>query len=206
MRVWAAALLAVAVTFALFHLMSALVSMDPAAAAPGVASTPVEFQRVRRESPVRTKRRRLPERPEAPRPRPLQGAPTARLAPLARPDLGPVDTGVALPALASLAAPGLGVALSDMDVVPLVRVPPEYPMRAARRGIGGWVLLEFTVTATGSVTDVVVLDSEPPRTFDRVARRAVSRFKYRPRVEDGRPVERRGVRIVIDFDPTAAGS
>ncbi len=205
MRVWTAGLLAVAVTFALFHLMSALVSMDPTAAAQSVASRPVEFQRVRRDSEVRTKKRRLPERPEAPRPSPLPGAPAA---PLPMPDFGPVDAdvGVAVPALASLAAPGLGAALSDMDVVPLVRVPPAYPMRAARRGIGGWVLLEVTVTATGRVTDVVVLASEPPRTFDRVAKRAVARFKYRPKIEDGRPVERRGVRIVIDFDPTGSSS
>ncbi len=203
MRVWAAGLLAVAVTFVLFRLMGALVSMDATAETQSIAGRPVEFQQVRRESPLRTKKRRLPEKPETPRPSPLPGAPAA---PVAMPDLGPVDVGVAAPGLGSLGGPGFGAALSDMDVVPLVRVPPEYPLRAARMGIGGWVLLEFTVTATGSVTDVVVLDSEPPRTFDRVARRAVSRFKYRPRVEDGRPVERRGVRIVIDFDPTAAGS
>ena len=203
MRTWAAGLLALAVTFALFRLMSALVSTDPAAEAQSVASRPVEFQQVRRESQVRTKKRHLPEKPEAPRPSPLPGAPAA---PLPMPDLGPVDMGVAVPALASLPAPGFGGALSDMDVVPLVRVPPDYPLRAARRGIGGWVLLEFTVTATGRVTDVVVLDSEPPRTFDRVAKRAVGRFKYRPKIEDGRPVERRGVRIVIDFDPEESGS
>ena len=203
MRVWAAGLLAFVVTFGLFRLMSALVSADSTAAIESVASRPVEFQQVRRESELRTKKRRLPEKPERPRTRPLPDAPAA---PVRMPDLGPVDTGVTVPALGSLGVPGMGTALSDMDVVPLVRVPPEYPLRAARMGISGWVLLEFTVTSRGSVTDVVVLDSEPPRTFDRVAERAVARFKYRPKIENGQPVERRGVRIVIDFDPTGAGS
>ena len=39
----------------------------------------------------------------------------------------------------------------DGDIQPLVRVPPEYPLRAAERGIEGEVCAVFTVTPEGTV-------------------------------------------------------
>jgi protein TonB len=45
-----------------------------------------------------------------------------------------------------------------------------------------------------------VVDSEPPRVFDRAALRAVARWKYRPKVEDGAAVVRHGVMVVLTFE------
>ena len=95
--------------------------------------------------------------------------------------------------------------MSDMDAVPLVRIQPEYPRRAAQLGLKGWVHLRFTVTTLGTVENVQVVDSDPPRTFDRAASRAVEKFKYRPKVVDGQPVEQHGVEIVITFDGVEEG-
>ena len=67
-------------------------------------------------------------------------------------------------------------------------------------GLKGWVLVEFTVTTLGTTKDIRVADSEPKRTFDRSAMRAVKKFKYRPKVVDGKPVVQHGVQIVITFD------
>ena len=42
---------------------------------------------------------------------------------------------------------------SDRDVIPLVRINPDYPPRALSRGLEGWVQVQFTITATGTVKD-----------------------------------------------------
>jgi protein TonB len=89
---------------------------------------------------------------------------------------------------------------SDRDIVPLVRIPPEYPARAQQRGIEGWVLIEFTITPSGTVQDPKVLDADPKGIFDDAAIKSISRWKYNPKVENGQAVERRGIRVVLRFD------
>jgi periplasmic protein TonB len=89
---------------------------------------------------------------------------------------------------------------SDRDVIPLVRINPEYPRRAQSRGVEGWVQFEFTITPAGTVKDVKVIDSEPKGLFEDAATKAILRWKYNPKVEEGRAVERRGIRVVLRFD------
>jgi protein TonB len=89
---------------------------------------------------------------------------------------------------------------SDRDVIPLVRINPEYPRRAQQRGIEGWVQVEFTITAAGTVRDPTVIDADPKGLFEDAAVKAIGRWKYNPKVEEGRAVERRGVRVVMRFD------
>lgn len=76
---------------------------------------------------------------------------------------------------------------SDRTATPIVRIPPQYPERAARRGIEGWVLIEFTITSAGTVADAVVVDADPQNVFNRSALRAIQRWKYRPKIVDGKP-------------------
>ncbi len=68
------------------------------------------------------------------------------------------------------------------------KVEATYPQRALRQRIEGWVELTFTVTAAGDVTDVVVVDSQPRREFDREAARALGQWKFKPRITNGKPV------------------
>jgi protein TonB len=89
---------------------------------------------------------------------------------------------------------------SDRDIVPLVRIPPDYPARAQQRGIEGWVLVEFTITPSGTVQDPKVLDADPKGMFDDAALKSIARWKYNPKVENGVAVERRGIRVVLRFD------
>ncbi len=88
---------------------------------------------------------------------------------------------------------------ADRDVVPLVRINPEYPTRARERGIEGWVQVEFTITAAGTVADPKVIDADPKGLFERAALAAIGRWKYNPKVVDGRAMERRGVMVVLTF-------
>lgn len=98
---------------------------------------------------------------------------------------------------------GLAVDLPDLDVdlgldfggdiqiarelIPLVRIPADYPRRALLNEIEGFVVLRFIVTETGSVADPEILRSEPPGVFDSAALRAVRRWKYQPQIRDGKP-------------------
>jgi protein TonB len=96
--------------------------------------------------------------------------------------------------------PGVGVAGIDTDVIPRVRVNPDYPPHAITRGTEGWVQVRFTVTAIGTVRDAVVVASEPGTTFDEAALKAIARWRYNPRVENGEAVERVGLQTIIRFE------
>ena len=89
---------------------------------------------------------------------------------------------------------------TDGEYLPIVKVAPFYPRRAASRNIQGYVLLEFTVTAMGSVRDPVVVEASPPGVFDRAAIAAALKFKYKPKVLNGRAMDVRGVRNLIRFE------
>jgi protein TonB len=70
-------------------------------------------------------------------------------------------------------------------------VAPTYPPRALERGIQGWVDIEFTVGADGTVRDAAVKAAEPAGTFDRAAINAVERWRYEPRLINGAAVDTR---------------
>ena len=42
--------------------------------------------------------------------------------------------------------------------------------------------------------------AKPANIFNDAALKAISRWRYNPKVENGQPVERRGVRTIIRFD------
>ena len=48
--------------------------------------------------------------------------------------------------------------------------------------------------------DPVVIDAKPPGIFDRAAIQAALKFKYKPKVVNGEPVEVAGVRNLIKFE------
>ena len=60
-------------------------------------------------------------------------------------------------------------------------------------------MLEFVVTKLGSVRDPVVVWSQPNGMFDRAAVRSALKFKYKPMIRDGNPVEVTGVLNQITF-------
>lgn len=93
------------------------------------------------------------------------------------------------------------ISITDGEMLPLVNVTPEYPTRAASRGIEGWCQVRFTVDATGNVVEdsIEVVDAEPQGIFDRSSIRAAARFKFQPRVKDGVGVAVPGVQYVFRY-------
>jgi TonB family protein len=106
---------------------------------------------------------------------------------------------LATPILAGLLAQRTAFAQSDDEYLPIVKVAPIYPPRAAARGLDGYVVVEYTVTDQGSVQDVFVVESSASL-FDQAAIDAVLKFKYQPRITSGRAVAVPGVQSVIRFE------
>lgn len=191
--------LAAGITFALFWLMQFLISMKSDFFDESKRGRVVEFVRLKRESDLELKKRRLPEkreREEEPPP------PDIDLSSTPKPNQEVMA--IAAPStdfdLALTGGPHLGGAPSDSDIIPLVRVLPQYPPQAASRGIEGWVIVEFTISAAGTVKDPVIVDAHPSSIFNRSMLRAIKKWKYRPKIEDGVPVERTGVRVRQNFE------
>ena len=94
------------------------------------------------------------------------------------------------------------ISATDGDYLPLVAIAPQYPTRAAQRGIQGWCLVSFTVDGLGNVVEetITVVDAEPANIFDRSSERAAARFKFQPRVVDGKGVEVAGFQYLFRYE------
>lgn len=93
---------------------------------------------------------------------------------------------------------GIGGFSSDGDYLPIVKVAPKYPSRAANRGLEGYCTVEYTVTKSGETRDITVVDC-PDSVFASASVKAAEKFKYKPKVIDGEPVEVPGVRNRFTF-------
>ena len=93
------------------------------------------------------------------------------------------------------------ISATDGDFLPLVAIAPQYPSRAAQRGIQGWCLVSFTVNELGNVDEdsIEVVDAEPANIFNRSSMRAATRFKFQPRVVDGAGVAVPGVQYLFRY-------
>jgi TonB family protein len=71
-----------------------------------------------------------------------------------------------------------GLASKKAELTPLKSRPPNYPWQARRKGIEGFVKLEFSVDAEGKVRDVEVLDAMPEGVFEKAASKAISKWTF----------------------------
>ena len=139
-------------------------------------------------------------------PQPIEVVEEEYTPPERQPVLGPTpSTGIVNSEAAAVTGVDLTpteIVIGNSELVPLVAIAPQYPTRAAQRGIEGWCLVSFTVDGRGNVIEdsIVVVEAEPPGVFDRTSMRAVTRFKYQPQVVDGEGVEVPGVQYLFRYD------
>ncbi len=176
----------------LYWVMWRLVSV-PVDAISLQTATRVEFTRMRQDSEVQKKQE---EKVQPDKPPPVPEVPQLNFA------KGSVENNVAqltpvVDANSAMSKMKM-TAGSDRDIIPLVRINPDYPPRALSRGIQGWVIVQFTISATGTVKDPKVVDSSNS-IFDDAALKAIARWRYNPKVEEGVAVERVGVQTKLVF-------
>ena len=187
--------LGVVATFGLFLLMQALIKSDKSPFEKQISGKIVDFVRVEHESTVETKLRKPKPPPPPDEPPPHK----PRMSFDASADSQGIDISQVNVEVDLTIDHGAGFS-SDGEYLPIVKVAPVYPRRAQTRGIEGYVLLEFVVTRTGAVRDPVIIESKPPGIFDRAAVNAALKFKYKPKVVNGEPIDVAGVRNRITFE------
>ena len=125
------------------------------------------------------------------------------------PDLEPIQFETQIDMNVANTAPMTGVNLNlnssgmssgDGEYLPIVKVAPIYPRRAQTRGITGYCIVEYTVTKTGSIRDPFTVDCQPKGIFERASLKASEKFKYKPRVVDGEPIEVAGVQNKFTYE------
>ena len=93
-----------------------------------------------------------------------------------------------------------GLSASDGEYLPIVKVAPIYPRRAQSRGVTGYCTVEYTVTKSGTTRDIVPVDCDPSGYFERASVKAAEKFKYKPRVVDGEPIEVPGIQNRFTYE------
>ena len=191
------------VSLALFWLMQFMISNNQQGFKKTKDLQMTEFVRLKRESKLKTKERKIPDEPppkKQPPPPPQMSVQQTHVAqtPLPNMDIPALDLPLQSSRFAGSVVGGLqmGRGKVSTNVIPLVRIPPRYPMRAARRKIEGWVKVEFTITEEGTVKDADVIESLPSGIFDQAALRAISKWKFKAKIIDGEAFEQRAIQVL----------
>lgn len=203
MRVIVSGLSGIVIALLLFWIMHSLISGGRDLDSERDQGLRLDFIQVDRDELERIKERKPPPEPEPPKKPPPPKLEVTNPDPpkqnMPKMDMPRISLGVASgdgPYLGGWSAENPGV---DGDVIPIVRIDPQWPREALLDGISGYVILEFTIEADGSVSDAEVVEAQPRRLFERNAVRALYKWKFKPRVVDGRPVARRAS-TRIDFE------
>ncbi len=184
------------IALALLWLMQLMVVKDGNSVVVKAQRPVMEFVRLKQPSETHLKQREKPEEtppPESPPP------PMPELAlSMNQPTVSAPDMAMAIPKLSRLAmnfdGPYIGAVRQgspDRDFMVLSRIPPRYPYRAARKKIEGWVKVSFVITVQGTVQDAVVVDAKPKGIFDKAALQAILKWRFKPRINNGKPVATR---------------
>ena len=209
-RISLSMIVGVVVTTVLFYLMQYLIQSGGSALTDDKIGNLVDFVRVKQDQDVQTKQRK-PKKPPPPDEPPPDTPPQNF-------NVNVDQTGFSMNNVSlnvGVDVGGGGFGISDGEYLPIVKVQPQYPRRALSRGMTGWVIVEFTVTEQGTVKDPYVVENcgwiknarnegecidNPNSVFDSAAMKAAVKFKYKPKVIDGVPVETAGVMNKITFE------
>lgn len=185
--------IAAVITFGLFVIMQALISQDSVTMTSVAPIVPLDIV-YHSEDPDIIKKTKL--------------KPPPKLKPI--PNTEPLKVGEsAQPGLVGEFRPQIPIDQVQIDdqlrlggtaqASPVVRITPKYPVGASRDGIQGWVRLAFDVSPLGTTENISIIDAEPKRIFNREAKRALAKWKYRPKKVDGKAVAQSGFEVVLDF-------
>ncbi len=183
------------ITFGLFFGMQLLITTNEIKLDDSGPNVHVELGQVRDAQEVR----QIENKPEVPQA--AEAAPTTiDMSTAVENVTGGVEIAATAMVISTVSTGGTGgFSAADGEYLPIVRVAPQYPQRAAENGIEGYVIVEFTVTAEGTTDNVIAAESSH-KMFERNAVKAAQKFKFKPRVADGNPISVDGVQNRIIFE------
>lgn len=188
--------LASIVTFSLFVFMAYLVNSDEVNIVDPLPDVIVDVYQTKPEKPAVDRVKKLPEPPKAPEPMPKVMTEIDPTSPTD--EVGEILVNVKVPS--TTLGTGDIFTKPDHDARPIVRISPKYPITAARDGIEGWVKLAFDINKVGEVVNISILDSYPKRTFDKAAKQALKRWKYKAKLLNGKTVYQTHQTVQLDFN------
>ncbi|EGR0721846.1 energy transducer TonB [Vibrio alginolyticus] len=189
------------ISVSLFSFMAWMVDKGNQRAPEASEAVSFDMVMVENEADVQRRQRSVPEQPEPPQaPEPMdlsqadtQMEPMSQMTPVSALGLNTALEGIAI------SAPNLKGTMGNQQALPLYRVDPRYPSKALKRRVEGYVIMRFTIDATGRPKDIEVIEAEPERMFEREAIRALKKWKYQPKVEDGVSIEQFGQTAKVEF-------
>ncbi|MGH8443001.1 MAG: energy transducer TonB [Nevskiaceae bacterium] len=189
------------VAFAMFWSMHLLIAGGKYAAESGPTLATVDFVRIKKDSELKERERQKPVKPPPPKDPPPPPKMKVETPPPDAPPMPFAMPKLNLPTNIS-GGPFLGPQ-GDMsgysDLIPMVRIQPQYPRQALRDGIAGFVVFDVVVNPDGTVKSARPIQAQPRGIFEAAAMQAIMKWKFRPKVEDGKAMESRG-RQQIDFN------
>ncbi|MFT4938382.1 MAG: protein TonB [Paraglaciecola sp.] len=156
----------------------------------------LDFVRVKREESSQRKSSK-PNRPETKQAPPAPPTPQTE-----QQSMSDSSLAVAIPSASqsiNVELGGIDISTGDGEYLPIVKVAPAYPIKAAAEGVEGQCTVEYTVSETGATKDIKIVPGLCPRIFIRASVDAAERFKYKPRVMNGEAIEVPNVKNRFDF-------
>ncbi|PFG57699.1 outer membrane transport energization protein TonB [Vibrio sp. ES.051] len=189
------------ISLSLFSFMAWMVDKGNQRAPEASETVRFDMVMVENDADVQRRQRSVPEQPEPPQaPEPIdlsqadtQMEPMSQMTPVSALGLNTALDGIAI------SAPNLKGTMGNQQALPLYRVDPRYPSKALKRRVEGYVIMRFTIDATGRPKDIEVIEAKPKRMFEREAIRALKKWKYQPKVEDGVSIEQFGQTVKLEF-------
>ncbi|EOG1498637.1 energy transducer TonB [Vibrio vulnificus] len=207
MRLVIAFPVALALVFALFSAMALLVNSGKKQAIDQTPSLSFNMVMVEQDTEVTRRQRSVPPPPEIPEP-PQPETPKMTQTPMqvtstqvATPniDMRFNVSGLAVSIPATVSAPTQNATNTTKQLMPLSRVEAEYPAKAKKRRIEGYVILKFDIDETGRTKNIEVVEAQPARFFERNAMDAIKRWRYQPQIVDGQAQTIYGYTTKIEF-------
>jgi len=200
MRYLSAMILGVIISLSLFFLMQALIDSGEQDYRASNEGQIMEFIRIKDDENLSFKDRIKPKKPTPPKEPPPP--PKLIVEKQAKPTVNKIKIEIPNIDLPTIAGGGpflgnwQGNPLAEGDVLPIVRIDPQWPREALAKGIEGYVVVEVTIASDGSVRGASIIESVPKRMFDRNVIRAVLKWKFKPRIINGVPVERKAIQTL----------
>mgnify|MGYP000633632841 CR=1 FL=1 len=87
----------------------------------------------------------------------------------------------------------------DRNAIPCIITQPRYPRKAAMNFVSGFVEFELTVKANGKAANITVVKSVPEGVFEKEALKAIKKWKFKPRMENGVAVSQNNMKYTMEF-------